>query len=805
MLRDFRFALRYLAKNRGTTALAVLSLALGMMATTSIYSVVRAVILDPFPYKDVDDLMSVRVYTPGQQFGRTGYSTDQFLDISERSTIFTGVIASTISDVLWTDASEPQRLRGNYGTPNTFEVMGVPPLVGRAFGPADAAPGAPPVAVLGYRFWQRQFGGDSSVVGKSFRLNGQARTVVGVMPKRFMWRGADVYLPIVLRRGEVVEGVRNVHLLGRLKPNITAAHAESDLRPIMEDLARREPAQFPQNWRVGLLSFEETFPSSIRQNLWIMFGAVGLLLLIACANVSNLLLSKATERQREMTIRAALGSGRGNTIRQLLVESLLIACAAGVLGTALAAAGLQAILALVPPATIPDESEVALNLPVLLFTFLVAATTSVVFGLAPALHATSRDIASSLREVGRSVTGGRLHVILRQSLVVIEVALSLMLLVAAGLMIRTVLAVNTFDLGFRSDRVLTFRVPLPEARYPQREQRLAFFNDLLERVARVPGVERVGLNNTTHPIGYLGGMFTAVEVAGAGVPSANAVVHHANAGYQEVLGLPLIEGRFFSASDVDRVLPVAVVNQTFVRTRMDGRSAIGRTIRIPRLKQPPLNTATDTFEIVGIVKDTVNVGIDEDIMPEAFVPYTHVGRSDRIVVLARGDAGSITKAVVSHVYAIDPQQPAMDVRSMENLLQDYAYAGPRFNLVLFSLFGGLGLLLAVVGVYGVMSTTVAQQVHEMGVRLAIGASPASIFLMTLGRGARLLGAGIILGLVGAVFAARLLAGYVWQATTFDLLTFAAVSAVLLLAGMQACALPARRASKISPITALRQK
>jgi putative ABC transport system permease protein len=802
MLRDFRYAVRYLARNIGTTSVAVISLALGMMATTALYSVVHAVILDPFPYKDVDDLMSVRVYTPGQQFGRTNYNADQFLEIAERSTIFTGVIASTISDVLWTDTAEPQRIRGNYGSPGTFEVMGVPPLVGRVFGPADVAPGAPPVVVLGYRFWQRQFGGDARVVGQSFKLNGQVRTVVGIMPKRFMWRGADVYLPIVLRRGEIVEGVRNMHLLGRLKPNISAAHAESDLRPIIEDLARREPSQFPQNWRVGLLSFEETFPSSIRQNLWIMFGAVGLLLLISCANVSNLLLSKATERQKEMTVRAALGSGRGGILRQLLIESLLVACAAGVLGTVLAAVGLQAILALVPFGTIPDEAEIALNAPVLLFALVVSTVTSVIFGLAPALHATSRDIATSLREVGRSVTGGRVHVFFRKALVVVEVALALMLLVAAGLMIRTVLAVGDLDFGFRTERVLTLRVPLPDARYASREQRVAFFGDFLQRVSQVPGVEAVAVNTSMHPLPNL---TTAVETPGGSVPSAPAQVHQTSAGYTRVLGIPLMEGRFFTDQEVTRAQPLAVVNQAFVQTRMEGRSPIGRTIRIPRLRLPIYSTDVDTFEIVGVVRNTINRGLNDEVSAEVYVPFTLAGRSDRVGVLARTDTASITKATVSQVYAIDPQQPAMEIRTIDNVLQEGAYAGPRFNLVLFSVFAGLGLLLSVVGVYGVMSSSVAQQVHEMGVRLAIGASPGSIFAMTLARGAALLGIGIAVGLVGSYFAARLLATYVWRASTFDLVTFGAVSLLLLLVGLLACFWPARRASRISPIVALRQE
>src|SRR5687767_933050 len=309
LYRDIRFGVRGLLRTPGFTLLAVGSLALGIMATTAIYSVLHAVVLDPFPYKDVDRLMSVRISSLTQRGSRSGYTVDQFVEIAERNTIFEGVIASTISDVLWTGDGDPQRLRGNHGTFNTFDVMGVPALIGRTPSATDARTDAEPVVVLGHRFWQRQFGGDPSVLGRQLRLNDTARTVIGVMPKRFMWRGADVYLPIPFERGRIVEGVRNVHLLGRLKPEVTRAQGGSDLAPIIADLKQREPQQFPDQWRVDLVSFEETFPSAIARDVWVLLGAVGLLLVIACANVSNLLLSRATARQREMTVRAALGAG----------------------------------------------------------------------------------------------------------------------------------------------------------------------------------------------------------------------------------------------------------------------------------------------------------------------------------------------------------------------------------------------------------------------------------------------------------------------------------------------------------------
>ncbi len=802
--RDMVGGGRRLAKSPAFAAVAVLSLALGIMSTTAIYSVVHAVILDPFPYKDVDRLMSVVVYDPGGRGGRTNYTTDQLLEIGERNTIFEGVIASTWSDVLWTGDGNPQRLRGNHGTMNTFDVMGVPPLLGRTTSADDALPGAPAVVVLGYRFWQSQFGGDAAVLGRHLTLNGIDRTVIGVMPKRFMWRGADVYLPHVFRRGVLEENVRNVHLLGRLKPGVTAAQAEADLRPIIEDLKHREPAQFPDRWRVRLLPFKETFPSSIQRDIWILFGAVALLLLIACANVSNLLLSKAAGRQKEIAVRTALGASRGRVVRQLLTESLLLALLGCAVGVALAYAGLRVLLTLVPPGTIPDESEIIINLPVLLFTAGVSALTAVIFGLAPALHASRRDVANPLREAGRGLSGGgRRQVLMRNGLVVMEVALSLVLLVAAGLMIRTVIALNGVDLGFRPDRLLTMRVPLAETRYPDPQRRALFFEDLADRVASLPGISAVGVNTGIHPLGNLG---APVDIEGISQQNTRSVmIHQVNAGYTSALGIASVRGRPFEPADVRNRRHVALVNQTFVRVRLEGHEALGVRFRVPRLQQPPIGLADASFEVVGVVKDRQNADLTEDVVPEIYIPFTVAGMSDRLVVLTAGDPANVTRSVVEQVYAMDRNQPVMDVRTLDAVMHDSVYAGPRFNLVLLGVFAVLGLVLAVVGVYGVVSTGVAQQTHELGVRIALGANAGRIAVMVMTRGARPLIAGIAAGLVASVFAARVMATQIWKVSTFDPVSFTAVSVLLLVAGLQACYWPARRASRVDPIVALREE
>jgi putative ABC transport system permease protein len=801
-LQDIRFGARNLAKSPGFTALAVLSLALGIMATTAIYSVVHAVVLDPFPYKDVDNLMSVRVSNAAMRGFRTMYTVDQFLEIAERTTIFAGVIASTITDVLWTGEGDPQRLRGNYGTFNTFDVMGVPPLAGRTPTPADARPDADPVVVLGYRFWQRQFGGDLGVLGRQLRLNDKMRTVIGIMPKRFMWRGADVYLPTTFERGRAVEGVRSVHLLGRLKPGVSEPQAGADLRPIIEDLKRREPTQFPDNFRVGLLSFKETFPSDIRRDLWVLFGAVALLLLIACANVSNLLLSKSATRQREMTVRAALGAARARLVRQLLTESLLLALLAGIVGTALAYSGLPAILALVPPDTIPDESEIALNRGVLAFTLLVAVLTSVVFGLAPALHASGLDLANRMREAGRGLAGSSKGSLLRNALVVAEVTLAVMLLAGSSLLVRTFVAMQRADLPVQPERVMTMRVPLSPQRYPDSARRVAFMRGLLERVAAVPGVVAVGLNTGLHPIGD---MRAPVDVTGTAASAELVQIHQVNANYTTALGIGLVTGRLFTDADINDAQPFALVNERFVRSRLDGRPPLGLTVHVPRLTQPPFGIKNDAFQIVGVVRDVLNEGLANPVMSEIYVPFTTTGVASQLAVRASIDPSGLTRSVVEQVFAIDRSQPVANVKRLDVLLQEYQYSRPRFNLTLLSVFAIIGLALAVVGVYGVMSTVVAQQTHEIGVRLALGAGAGTIARMVIGRGSRLLLTGVFLGLCGSMAVASLLARKVWNVSPFDPLAFLIVSLILLAAGLQACVWPARRAAKIDPIIALRQE
>ncbi len=798
-LRDVRFGFRNLAKSPSFFAIAAGSLALGIGGSAAMYSVIHAVILDPFPYREWHRLLSVNVR--GDRGGNGGYyPIDQFVTVAEQNRVFEGVIASTLSDVTWTGDGEPRRLRGNHCSMNTFDVMGVKPLIGRATLPSDAADGAEPVTVLGYRFWQRQFGGDPGVLGRKLRLNDKVRTVIGVMPPRFMWRGADVYLPDVIRRGQTLEGERDVHLLGRLKPGVTRAQAEADLRPIFEDLQRQFPDAFAKNWRLLLRDFGETFPSDIKETLWILFGAVGVLLLIACVNASNLLLSRAAYRRREIAIRASMGARRGRLVRQLLAESLVLAIAGGALGIFLAWAGLRGIIAMVPPNTIPDEAEIALNLPVLLFTVAVSAAAALLFGLAPALHLSGRDLLTPLRESGRGTSGTRAQRTIRGALVVGEVALSIVLLVGASLMIRTLISIQGANLAFHPDRILTMRIPFSEQRYPNAERRKVFVSEVLRRIAAVPGVAAAGINSGLPPI-YNWNFPVTVEDR---VLSDRVLLQQTNEQYAQVIGLTQRQGRFLTAPDVQASMHNIVVNETFVRRAFPSGNAVGRVVRIPLLRTPPLRLADDSFQIVGVVADTVNRAASNEIWPEMFLPYTIIGRADRIVVLANGSPAALNAAIKAQVYAVDPVQPVMEEQTMETLLARNAYSRPRFNLLLFAVFAGLGLALALFGIYGVISHAVAQQTREIGIRIALGATVGEVVAMMLRMGLRLLVVGIVVGLGASFATVKLLKGLVTSISTFDPYSFVAVTVLIFAAGMFATFWPARRAARVDPVTALRE-
>jgi predicted permease len=796
MLRDFRYGVRNLVKGRTFTAIALGSLALGIGGSTAMYSVIYGVILDPFPYKDVDRLVSISVIGPDNR-GSGYYPIDQFLDLAERNSTFEGVIASTISDVVWTGSGDPQRLRGNHCTLNTFDIMGVPALIGRTPAVSDGATGAEPVAVLGYKFWQREFGGDLSVIGRKLHLNDKVRTVIGVMPQRFMWRGADVYLPLVFRRGQIQEGVEDVHALARLKPGVTIAEAQADLQPIIAGLVERTPRNFPKEWRVRLRTFPETFPSGIQDALWILFGAVGLLLLIACVNVSNLLLSRAAYRRKEIAIRASLGASRLRLIGQLLAESLVLGVAGGALGIAAAYGALRGIIAMVPPNTIPDEAQISMNASVLWFTLAVSVGAALLFGIAPALHVSGGDIVTPLKEAGRGNAGSMGQKILQGVLVVGEVALSLMLLVGASLMIRTLVSIQSVDIRWKPDHLLTMRIPFSSDR--TLPSRFAFTQEVLRRIQGVPGVVTASVNTGLPPIGS--GSSQVEVIGGPPADQRPVLLHQASERYADVMSLTLIQGRFLNEQDVAGKMRRVVVNQTFAQRYLAGQDPLGRLVRIPRLR----TYTSEPFEVVGIVQDRVNRIFTHETLPEMYVPYSIAAVADRLVIQCSAVPAALERGLRAQVYAVDGTQPVTDVWTVEEALGRFIYARPRFNLILFTIFAVLGLTLALFGVYGVISHSVAQRTREIGIRIALGASLSEVVGMMLQAGAKLIAIGIAVGLAGSLASVKALSGLVTNVSTFDAYSFAAVTLILFAAGMFASYWPARRAAKIDPLNALRDE
>ncbi|MBL8220778.1 MAG: ABC transporter permease [Bryobacterales bacterium] len=799
VLQDARYGVRELVRDKGFSATAILSLALGILAATSMYSVLHGVVIEPFPYKDVDNLVSIEVKGKGQRGGRTYYSVDEYVAFASRSTVFEGLAASTISDVLWMHQGEPLRLRGNHISANGFEVMGVPAMLGRIVTSKEESPDAK--AVLGYRFWVRKFGGSLDVLGSTMVLNGRVRTVVGVMPPRFMFRGADVYLPTIYRHGEMPEGVGSVHITGRRRAGVADAQAQADLDPVVRDLAREYPSRYPPDWSISLLTFKESFPSSIRNQLWIMFGAVGLLLLISCANVSNLLLARAATRQREIAMRAALGAGRRRLFRQLLTENAMLGIIGGVLGIAGSWAGLKAILAVVPQGVIPDEAEVVLNYPVVLFSVAICMACVLLFGLAPAVHVTGVEPAQPLREAGRSNTGGRRMSWFRSSLVVLELSLAAVLLAGAALSLHTLVRLHNAPLVVGVENRLVMRIPLRDARYPNAESRSVFLRQLLERVAVTPGVLGFGINAGVHP---LGSWDFPVEIPGQAHTDSRPVnIHQVNAEYLQATGIGLRRGRWFDASDIAARRHIAVVSETFVKRYFGAVDPLGKSVRLPRLKQPPFNEAEDRFEIAGVVQDALHELHNGDAHPELYMPYSITGLANTLVIHTANDPLPIAPLIRSHVYQLDGAQFVDETRTLESLMDRFVYSSGRFYLWLMGVFAALGLLLAVIGIYGLLSQVVSSHRQEYGIRMAVGASSSQIVRLVLVRGVRLIGIGLGVGIAVATI---VLPRVGWQLDvhrTYDPISLAGAALVLALAGVAGCLIPAARAARTNPVEALR--
>src|SRR6202158_4064147 len=621
--QDIRFALRNLRKSAAFAIIAAVTLALGIGASTAIFSIIESIVREPFPYTDAGRLVSVLIHDTeqNQPGGRPVFSGPEFLDYVAQNHSFDRVIASSRLDVLYRSGEGTERFDGNYITPGTFEFFGVPPLLGRAAQPADYEPGAPPVFVMRYRTWVNRFSADPALINKTFVLNGTQRTLIGIMPPRFAWGGSDLWIPtkpsVAISTGTY--GFPEFWwLLGHLKPRVSMRQAQSDFTVVAKAVSAVYPKDYPKKFSVEIETLTNLVVGRFRTTLYIVLAAVGLLLLIGCGNVANLLLARATTREKEFAIRSALGASRSRVIRQLLVESLILALGGAVLGTLLSWGGLKFLVGLMPQDIIPAEAVIRLNGAVLLFALGVTILTALTFGLVPALKAARKDLNEPLRDTGKGLSGGSRHGRLRNAVVVLEVALSLTLMIAAGLLMRSFVALREVHLGFQPDHVMSARLPLPVGRYKTADQVAGFYRPLLLRLKALPGVVAVAETSTLPPYG---GIPSEIAVPGKTHSEKwESIFQLCSEGYFQVLKIQLLDGRTFTEGKVAGARKLAVVNQTFVKKYLAGENPIGRQVRIASLADFEDKVPDPTFEIIGVVADAKNHGLQDPAGPEIWIP-----------------------------------------------------------------------------------------------------------------------------------------------------------------------------------------
>jgi putative ABC transport system permease protein len=807
LLNDLRHALRSLRSKPGFTAIAVATLALGIGGSTAIFGLTSAVLLAKPPLRDPDRLVTIWENASAAGFPRNQLAPATYAFLRDNVQAFEGVAAVSEAGFTLTGEGEPQKVEGRRVTASFFDVLGVPPALGRALEPADDRPGAPHVAVISHGLWQRRFGGDPGVVGRDVLMNGDKYTVVGVMPRDFQFMESYValWVPAAFDAEELAKRAHYLTVVARMKPGVAAAAVQAEVEAIAARYARQFPGEISPTF---VLPFREQIVGDARQPLIVLALAITFVLLITCANVAALLLARTASRGREIAVRSALGATRTRIVRQLLTESLLLAAIGGGLALLVASFALSSLQQLVPPGLVLAVHP-TLDGRALALALVLSAGTGLLFGLAPAVQATRGDLNVALRQGGRGMTGAG-HRRLRSALVVGELAATLMLLVGAGLLGQTLYRLRYADLGLRPERLLTLRTPLPLYKYAEASRRAAFYEDVLDRVRRLPGVVSAGYS-TSVPLEWKGGT-NGFEPEGAVDPrrtygagpvdprlSYDANHRQVSTDYLRTMGIPLRRGRFLERTDGERTQPVAIVNETMARQYWPGVDAVGKRFR----------TGNDTWiTIVGVVGDVRQMGLDAPVKAEMYFPYAQVDGQpwfaprDLVVRSASVEPMSLVPAVKEAIRAVDPEQAVANVRTYDEVL-DEEVVQRRLGASLVAAFAGLALLLASLGVYGVLSYFVAQHTSEIGVRLALGASRRDIFSLVLGKGMALAASGVALGLVGALALTRLVSSLLYGVGAADPATFAGAAGLLAALAMLACYLPARRAIKVDPMVAIR--
>jgi putative ABC transport system permease protein len=801
LLSDVRYAARNLFRRPGFTIIAVITLALGIGANTAIFSAINALLLKPLPFPELDRVVAVWDKLPSRGLQRNEVTVANYLDWQSQTQSFEQLALYRWWSANLTGIDPPERIQGFLVTANFLDTTGMKPIMGRNFLPEENQPGKGAVAVITHSLWQRRFGGDPNILNKTITINSITRTVVGVMPERFNFpKGAEVYAPLPMTP-ELMKsrGDHSYYVLGRLKPGASIPGAQAEL----DNITARLEQQFPETnkgWGATIFPIVADTVRTYDTALWIMMGAVGFVLLIACANVANLMLARASGRKKEIALRTALGASRWRIVRQLLTESLIVALIGGALGVLIGFWGIDALRAANPAEAsrfAPGWYQLGINAPVLLFTLGLSVVSGIVFGLVPALQASRTNLNDSLKEGGRQTSASSHR--LRSSLVVFEFALSLVLLVGAGLLTRSFLALVKTDPGFNPDHVLTMNLMLPAAKYKDQPARAAFYNDLVQRVKTQPGVESAAVVNYLP----LGGANSSDSYLVEGEPEPapgdenDGRYRVATPDYFRTMGISIVRGRGFTDQDKAGAPPVVIVNEAFVRKHWPGADPIGKRIRF----YGPLERAP-WMQVVGVLAD-VKHELNLAVTPEYYLPHAQNPWNAMVLVAKTSvEPGSLAGALRQQVWAIDKDQPVFDVKTMQEV-RSTSVAVYSFSSVMLGIFAFVALLLASIGIYGVMAFAVTQRTQEIGIRIALGARSVDVLKLVVKHGMKLALLGMVIGLAGSWAVTRFIEKLLVGVEATDLLTFSVVSVCLLVAAFVACYLPARRATKVDPLVALR--
>lgn len=801
---DIRFSLRKIRKNRSTTILAVTALALAIGGATAVFSIIYNVLFKPFPYTDANRLTLFVIHdsTRKDKSGHYDYTPAEFLNYSQQSHSFDRIAGSAYDYVVYDNGQGAQQFFGSYVTNNLFDFLGVQPVLGRAPNAEEERAGSAPVFLMSYKIWRNVFGRDTGVIGRSFTLNGTPRICIGVMPEHFAFWDSDLWMPVAMDPSNLDVSRRRFYFIGHLKPGVTTTSAAADMDVIARHEAQIFPKEYPKQFVVRPMTLVEKAVGDLHGLFGFLVAAVVLLLLIACANVANLLLAQATARDKEMAIRVSLGASQYRIIRQLMIESLALCTGAATLGCILAYVFLARVATMVPPRTIPEEAQIHLNLTVLTIGIAITVVTALLCGLAPALRVHRARISERLSDSATTHTGrGQGHT--RNTLVVAEVAFSIILLAGGGLLLRSFFALRAVNIGFDAKKLLAARVPLPKERYKSKAEVNPFFQKLLLRLNNLPGVESATEGSSFPPYsGFMG----EVDVPGkAHSETWTSILELSSAGYFRTYGVSFLEGRGFTDAEVDSQRKVAVINATFKKKYFGTVDPIGQSVNAIQFQKLPDPIDEPIFEVIGVIDDYKNLGLQEPVAPEVFVPYTLTSSSSRGILLRTSlNPDALLETVRKEVWAVDPHVMLGSSGSVEEIMNQITYDAPEFGLTLTSTFAIIGLALVAIGVYSVMGYTVLYQTRNIGIRMALGAKPGSVLGMVMRTGFSLVLLGSVIG-VGLSFAVIRLISSQLKMPGLDLMTVGGVIAVVFLVALPACYWPARRATRVDPLIALRHQ